>query len=307
MADQAERLRGMMRELVPHAAQGATAPAFAAPQLDAARVVAVTSGKGGVGKTTIVANLAIALAERGRSVAVLDADLALGNVDVLLGLHPTHNLSHVIAGEKTLEEIAIDGPSGITVLPAGSGIVEMAQLSAEALTRLLEQAEAWGRRYQYLFLDTAAGLADQARRFALAADRVIVVTHPEPPAYTDAYAMIKALVAEAPSLSIGLLINNAQSRQEALEIAHSLDAVARRFLSRGAEFLGYVPLDPHVRAAVRRQRPVLHDSPHGPAATSIRRLAAYLEQSTPPARHGGFRRFLERVLSLAGGSRAWKE
>lgn len=306
MADQAERLRDLMRRTTPAATQrDAAVPAFAArpagdtAATDCTQVIAVTSGKGGVGKTTITSNLAIALADRHRRVAVLDADLALGNVDIILGLSPRWNLSHVVRGEKTLEEIAIPGPGGITVIPASSGIVDMAQLPHATLLALLAQAEAFGSRFDYLFLDTGAGLTDQVRRFALAADDVIVVTTPEPTAYTDAYAMIKALLMEREQLVPGLVVNGASSRNEAIEAAHNIASVVERFVGAKTQILGYLLRDPDVPQAVRKQIPVLRYSPHGTAATALRALAAYLEQSRAggPA-GGGLRRFFERVLDL---------
>jgi len=240
------------------------------------RTIVVASGKGGVGKSNLAANLAVALGERGARVLLLDADLAQANLDLLLGLHPRFDLQHVLAGEKTLEEIVVTGPHGVKLVPAASGAPELAELDdyrRECLLRGLTPLEA---EADILLIDTASGVSRQVTSFCLAADEVVVLTTPEMPAFSDAYGLVKLLQSQGISRPPHLLVNMAGSAEEAEETAHRMRLVARRFLGLELGSWGSVPFDAAVPRAVRLQEPVITAYPQSPAALAYRSLAARL-------------------------------
>ena len=218
--DQAARLRSL--------AQGQPTEA----RLFAARVVAVASGKGGVGKTNVVAGLALALAQQGQRVVVMDADFGLANLDILLGLSPKYTLEHVLRGEKVMEEILLDGPLGIRIIPASSGIQELTRLDTMSELRLVQGLQRVSETADWLLIDTAAGIHDSVLKLLMAAQEVILVTTPEPTSLVDAYAMVKTVHLRDPHKPLWLLVNNAQNAEEAEETVDQLQAATRRFLSR---------------------------------------------------------------------------
>jgi flagellar biosynthesis protein FlhG len=247
-------------------------------------IVAITSGKGGVGKTNVVINLASSLARLGNRVGIVDADFGLGNVDVLLGLTPEYHLGHFLSGEKTLDEITVEGPHGVRIIPAGNGI--------RALTRLGKQQ--WGafesviRRISegldFLLIDTGAGISDNVVELLLMAERVIVVTSFDPAAVVDAYAVIKILTGVAPDKEIGVIVNSTRNADEAQTVFRQLDVAAGKFLRRTLRFFGYIVHDPAVREAVLNQRLVVEQAPQAPASRCFRILASRLAGIAP---HGG--------------------
>ncbi|HET7226854.1 MAG TPA: MinD/ParA family protein [Candidatus Eisenbacteria bacterium] len=245
------------------------------------RTIAIASGKGGVGKSTVAANLAVALGERGARVLLVDADLSQANLDLLLGLHPRWDLSHVLAGERTLEEVVVSGPAGLKLVPAASGTPELTELDdvrREALWRGLSQLET---DVDLLIVDNASGVSRQVTAFCLAADDVVVVTTPELPAFSDAYGFVKLLQAQGLRRAPHLLVNMATSPEEAEDTAHGIQLVARRFLHLELAAWEFVPLDPAVPRAVRMQEPVVRAFPQSPAAAAYRALAARLWPTTP--------------------------
>lgn len=246
-----------------------------------ATTIAVTSGKGGVGKTSVVVNLAVALARLRNRVAVLDADFGLGNVDVALGLTPPWHLGHVLAGEKTLEEIMVAGPLGIQVIPAGSGLRELTALTGSQWTRLGESLDRLRANLDYLLIDTAAGVSENVVELLVEAERVLVVTSLEPSAMVDAYAVIKVLTTASPDKSIGVLVNGARDGQEGLVVFQQLEKAASRFLQRSLGYYGFVPFDPAVREAVLVQRPIVNLRPHAPASRCFRLLASRIAGTAP--------------------------
>lgn len=261
------------------------------------KVIAVTSGKGGVGKTNLVCNLALALAQMGRRVIVFDADLSLANIDVVLGISPRFNLSHVISGEKTLKEVLVTGPEGILVVPGGSGIEELANIGISGLERLLDSFGELDGECDILLIDTAAGIHRGVLGFLLAADHVLVVTTPEPTAYTDAYAVIKILTQHAPDKSIAVTVNMVRNSREAGDVIRLMLQICRTMLHTSFDNLGSIPRDLDVLQAVRDQRPLLLHSPYSPAAKSIRRLACSLLQTERQMTStGGLRGFMSRLL-----------
>jgi flagellar biosynthesis protein FlhG len=245
------------------------------------RTLVIASGKGGVGKSNVAANLAIALGERGARVLLLDADLAQASLDLLLGLHPRFDLQHVLRGERTLEEIVVEGPLGVKLIPASSGVPELAELDdyrRECLLRGLSQLD---RETDLILIDTASGVSRQVTSFCLAADDVVVVTTPEMPAFSDAYSLIKLLRQQGLARAPHLVVNMASTAEEAEETAHRIRLVARRFLALEIESWAYVPFDPAVGRSVRLQEPVVTAFPHAPAAVAYRALAERLWDPMP--------------------------
>lgn len=274
MSDQASRLRALAQNQSPEA------PLFPS------RVLAITSGKGGVGKTNVVAGLAMSLALKGERVAVLDADFGLANLDILLGLSPQYTLEHVLRGERVLEEILVEGPMGIQVIPASSGIQELTRLDASAELRLIQGLQRVAQQRDWLLIDTAAGIHDSVVKLLMAAQEVILVTTPEPTSLVDAYAMVKVVHLRDPKKSIWLLVNNAQGEDEAEETIEQLQAATQRFLGRELKLLGMVPSDSHLLQAVRQQRGVVELYPRCPATRAFQNLAVQLKQNVPLHRDG---------------------
>lgn len=243
--------------------------------------LAVTSGKGGVGKTNVVVNLAVALARMHNRVTILDADFGLGNVDVLLGLTPPHHVGHVLSGDRSLEEIVVEGPHGLRLIPASSGLRELTSLSARQWERLNDGLEQLAADTDFLLVDTGAGISDNVIDMLGGADRVLVVTSLEPTAVVDAYAMVKVLTACNPSKEIGVLVNGVRDQAEADVVFRQLDIAATRFLHRRLHAYGHVPADPAVREAVLLQRAVVVHAPQAPASQSFRRLASRVAAMAP--------------------------
>ncbi|HEY3270053.1 MAG TPA: MinD/ParA family protein [Geothrix sp.] len=243
--------------------QGVEAPLFAA------RVVAITSGKGGVGKTNVTAGLAMALAQQGQRVVVMDANFGLANLDILLGLSPRFTLEHVLRGEKVLEEILLKGPLGVQILPASSGIQELTQLDTMSELRLVQGLQRVAETVDWLLIDTAAGIHESVLKLLLAAQEVILVATPEPTSLLDAYAMAKVLHQREPSKPLWLLVNNGHSAEEARETVDQLQEATERFLGKRLQVLGMIPHDAHILQAVRQQRGVVDLFPDSPAARAF--------------------------------------
>ncbi|MFB4204175.1 Flagellum site-determining protein YlxH [wastewater metagenome] len=261
------------------------------------KVVAVASGKGGVGKTNVSVNLASALAREGRGVMLFDADLGLANVDVLLGLSPKRNLAHVLDGEAGLEEVLLEGPEGIHIVPASSGTQRMAELSGAEHAGLIRSFSELAVDLDYLFVDTAAGISDSVMSFARAAREVLVVVCDEPSSLTDAYALIKVLNRDHGVQRFHMVANRVPGPREGQNLYGKLARVLDRFLDVTLEYLGAVPEDDRLRAAVQRQRAVVSMYPSCPSARAFQALAARLEQWPLPSRADGqLEFFVERVI-----------
>jgi flagellar biosynthesis protein FlhG len=237
------------------------------------RVIAVTSGKGGVGKTNIVTNLALALSRQGVRVLVLDGDLGLANVDLLLGIAPQYDLQDVVLGGRAIEEIVLDGPDGVRIVPASSGVEELANLDeyrTEVLLRSLSELE---REVDLILIDSPSGIGSHATSLVQAADEILVVTTPEPTSFSDAYAMIKVLSKRPLKCTPSLLVNQANSEEEALEVARRVRSVAKRFLNLDVPYWGFILADESVPKSVVRQEPFLSTYPYSPASSCIYQLA----------------------------------
>jgi flagellar biosynthesis protein FlhG len=243
--------------------------------------LAITSGKGGVGKTNVVVNLAVSLARLRHRVVVLDADFGLGNVDVLLGLAPDTHLGHALSGEKTLREVMVEGPEGIHIIPASSGLRELTVLTPAHWERLESGLQAMAEDYDFLLVDTAAGIADNVIDLLATTDRVLIVTSPEPTAVVDAYAVIKVLNAHGVQKELGVLVNDARDADEASLVFRQLQVAAERFLNRRVQSYGFVAHDPAVRDAVCLQQPVVFQHPQSPASLCFRMLASRVASLRP--------------------------
>jgi flagellar biosynthesis protein FlhG len=253
-----------------------TAAAARRPQ---ATRIAVTSGKGGVGKTSLTVNLAVAMARLGHRVGILDADFALGNIDVLLGLTPSSHLGAVLDGHKRVHDITLDGPSGVRVIPAGSGIRALTTLDDEKWSRLVDAVDDASRELDFLLLDTAAGIGANVLDVIDLADDVLVVTSYEPAAVVDAYAVIKLVTAGTPAKPIGVVVNTARTPDEGSLVFRQISLAASRFLGRTLRYDGHVLDDRSVRDAAFAQMPLVGAGPAGPASRDIRRLACRLTAS----------------------------
>jgi flagellar biosynthesis protein FlhG len=241
-----------------------------------ATVLAVTSGKGGVGKTNVTVNVALSLARLGYRVGLIDADFGLGNVDVMLGLTPENHLGHLLAGEKTLAEIVIRGPLGVEVIPASSGLQSITSMSPAQRTVLRDALHAFASRLDFLLIDTAAGISDNVVETLRLAERVAIVTSLEPSAVVDAYATAKILTQTSPQTEIGVIVNSVRDGDEAGLAFRQLDIAASRFLGRSLRYYGFVAEDRAVRDSVLAQRAVVDHLPQAAASRCFRILASRL-------------------------------
>jgi flagellar biosynthesis protein FlhG len=248
---------------------------------DATRVIAITSGKGGVGKTNIVANLGYAFSKQGKKVLVLDADIGLGNLDVLLGMAPKYNLSHVILGEKRLEEIIISGPGDMQILPASSGIQELTSLSHNQKIKLLTEIDALIDSVDVLFIDTAAGISSNVMDFSVTAHEIIVVVSPEPTSITDAYALMKVLSLKYSEKCCYLLTNMVINALEGREVFRQLNLVTNKFLDINVDHLGSVVFDENVTTCIKNQKIVCELYPETEASRCYNELAKRLANRKP--------------------------
>jgi len=269
------------------------------------QVIAVTSGKGGVGKTNVSANLATAMTASGKKVMLLDADMGLANLDVMLGLKPIHNLSHVISGEKTLKEIIIEGPGGIKIIPAASGVKLMTELGPMQHAGLIHAFSELTDDIDVLIVDTAAGIADSVVNFCRAAQEVVVVVCDEPTSLVDAFALMKVLNRDHGVGRFQILSNMTHSSQEGRELYTKLLNVTDKYLDLTANYMGGVPYDDYLRKAVKKQRPVVAAYPRSRAALAFKNLAQKADRwpvSDSPGGHLEF--FVER---LVGGGHSESE
>jgi flagellar biosynthesis protein FlhG len=237
------------------------------------RVLAVASGKGGVGKTNVSVNLGICLGELGRRVVLMDADMGLANVDVLLGLQPKHNLSHVLSGERTLQEVIVEGPGGLRIVPASSGIQRMSELSAAEQVGVVRAFSEIGEDLDVLIVDTAAGISSSVLNFARACQEIILVVCDEPTSLTDAYAFIKLMNRDYGVFRFQILTNMVQDIRQGQALFTKLCRVTDRYLDVTLNFLGAIPWDDHLKKSVQKQTPVTLLYPQSGSAQAFRALA----------------------------------
>jgi flagellar biosynthesis protein FlhG len=275
-----------------------------------ARAIAVASGKGGVGKSNIAVNLAVAMAQRGLKVCLLDADLGLANADVLCNLQPRLTLEHVVMGKCRLVDAMLLAPGGFRLIPGASGVARLADLGPTQRHSLLEQLAALDRVADVIVIDCGAGISANVIGFASAAHNVLVTTTPEPTAITDGYGMVKSLLAHAPQLNIQIIVNMGGAEAEAANVFNRINRVTQTFLSRSLDYAGWVPADPVVPAAVRQRLPFGLLAPDSPATGAVMQLARRLtapEEIDEPARQAQDSRgagFFSRLASWLGLSEA---
>jgi len=264
------------------------------------RVIAVTSGKGGVGKTNISVNLGVALAQMGKRVALLDADMSLANVDILLGLSPEFNLSHVLAGEKTLDDIMLKGPAGLKVIPASSGIQQMSELSTIEQAGIIRAFSEIDQNLDVLIVDTAAGISSSVVNFARACQEIIVVVCDEPTSLTDAYAYIKLLNRDYGLSKFHIVTNMVQSVQQGQQLFNKLSKVTDRYLDVSLSYTGAIPFDDYLRKSVQKQKPVVDIFPRSKAALAVKNLALKIDGWPIKIQPGGYLEFfVERLIQYS--------
>ena len=261
------------------------------------QVIAVASGKGGVGKTNVSVNLATVQALRGRKVWMLDADLGLANVDVLLGLNVRKNLSHVLDGSCELEDIVLEGPGGMKIVPASSGVARMTNLGAAECGGLIQAFSEVADDVDLLIVDTAAGISTSVTMFARAAHHALVVVCDEPASITDAYALIKVLVRDHGMHQIQVLSNMVRSPAEGKALYNKIAKVTDRYLDVSLNYAGYVPYDDFLRKALQKQQPVVTVYPEARSSTAFKKLAETADTwSVPSGPSGHLEFFFERAL-----------
>lgn len=243
--------------------------------------IAISGGKGGVGKSNLAVNLALELGAAGKETTILDADLGLANADLICGVTPEHHLGHVVAGWKSLEEISIYLSSNVRLLPGGSGITKLANMSLKDETNVLEEMELLEQTLDCFIIDTAAGVAENVMNVIDAADIAVIVATPEPTSIVDAYATIKVIVNRSPDKDIRIIINRVVGIGDAEEVFNQIKTVVRQFLNKQISFLGMIPNDEKLVEAVKEQKPVVKYAPDAPSSRAIRMIAQSLSSENP--------------------------
>jgi flagellar biosynthesis protein FlhG len=293
MTDQATTLRSM----------GATALTLPVEKDRVTRVYSITSGKGGVGKTAVTANIAVSLAKLGKKVLILDADLGLANIDVVFGLAPKFNLNHFFSGEKDLGSILVEGPNGVKILPAGSGVQNFTRLDSQQKQKLLDGLDLMHNDFDFVLIDTEAGISENVTYFNTAAQEILVVTTPDPTAITDAYALMKLLSTQYHEKRFNLVVNMIQSDEEALDVYRKLTMVSNRYLDISIEFLGSIPADRQMIDAIRKQRVIVDLYPASRITTAFTLLAGTLcSEQIACEPKGGIQFFWKKLLDFGGRS-----
>ncbi len=280
MTDQASQLRKMVRKT------------------NNVRALAISSGKGGVGKTSISVNLGIALAGMNKKVLIIDADMGLANIDVILGIRPLYNIQHVVEGTKTLKDIVVDGPGGIKIIPSSSGIQALTGLDQSKRDMLIKGFAGFENVVDFLLIDTAAGISADVTEFIAAAGELIVVTTPEPTAITDAYALMKVVSKNAPDVKIYLFVNQVSDVHEAQEIEKILNLVAERFLGKKIFSIGFMQKDPAVTDAIKKQEPFVLMNTRCPASVNIKQLATRLCSGNAQENNTSLVEFAEKLTGM---------
>jgi flagellar biosynthesis protein FlhG len=269
-------------------------------QASVVRVMAISSGKGGVGKSNVVVNLAIAFGRLGRRVLIMDADLGLANVDIIMGLSPKYHIGHVLDGSKQLEEVLVKGPANILVMPASSGVQQLTHLTDEQKLVFLEILDGLEAEIDILLIDTGAGISDSVLYFNVAAQEKIVVVTSEPTSLTDAYALIKVLYTRHGERHFKILTNNVKDDHAGKNIFTQISKVADQFLDGlSLDYLGNIPSDPNVPRSVIQQRPLLEAFPQSPASKAFTNLASRLDKTLPSQfNQGNIQFFWKRLLNV---------
>lgn len=282
---------------------GATALTLPVEKDRVTRVYSITSGKGGVGKTAVTANIAVSLAKLGKKVLILDADLGLANIDVVFGLAPKFNLNHFFSGEQDLGSILVEGPNGVKILPAGSGVQNFTRLDSQQKQKLLDGLDLMHNDFDFVLIDTEAGISENVTYFNTAAQEILVVTTPDPTAITDAYALMKLLSTQYHEKRFNLVVNMIQSDEEALDVYRKLTMVSNRYLDISIEFLGSIPADRQMIDAIRKQRVIVDLYPASRITTAFTLLAGTLcSEQIACEPKGGIQFFWKKLLDFGGRS-----
>ncbi len=269
------------------------------------RVIAVTGGKGGIGKTNVSVNLSMALSKLGNRVVLLDADLGLANVDVLLGLHADKTLEDVLKGECSLMDIMVEGPAGVKIVPAASGVRSMVELGDAEHAGLIQAFSDIDDQLDILVIDTAAGISSSVTSFVQAAQEVLVVVCDEPTSITDAYALIKVLNRDYDIFKFNVIANMVNTSEEAQQMFRKLSLVADKFLNVALRFVGEVPYDEMLKKAVKKREPVLTAYPRSKSAVAFRDLAVEIQSwPLPKEPRGHMEFFIERLIQSRTGTEA---
>lgn len=298
MRDQADRLREMALNLKQEI------EAEIRRDLRHSRVVVISSGKGGVGKSTLALNLSINLCTRGMKIILMDADMGLANLDVMLGLVSKYNIYHLLQEKKTMEDITISGPEGLKIIPGGSGISELANLKDTELKRILVELRKLDGAYDYMIIDTGAGISKTVMNFLLAAEDIIVITTPEPTAVTDAYSLVKNVAKNSFAGNIYLVVNKVANDSEGILVAEKFKLVCQKFLSCEIKPLGHIVNEPLIGEGIRRQKAFVQIYPRSTATRNINtivdRLIEASGQKSPglESKRGGIRYFIEKIAGL---------
>lgn len=298
MNDQADKLRQMALDVKNQIEKEM------AQEFKHTRVIVVASGKGGVGKSTLALNLALSLCDRGKKVILMDADLGLANIDIMLGLLPKYNLHHMIQGKKDLKDIIIAGPGGLSIIPGGSGITELANMGENSMKRLLVELGKLDGEFDYMMIDTGAGISNNVISFLLSADDVIFVTTPEPTSMTDAYGMVKVIARQSTGKTLYLVVNRVVDNIEGVLVAEKFKLVCGKFLDLHIDILGHIINEPLIGEGIRRQRAFIELFPRSQAAKNIGSIASNLinsnDKSAPKdTSSGGIKRFFKKIIGMA--------
>ncbi|GAB1457275.1 MAG: MinD/ParA family protein [Spirochaetia bacterium] len=288
MEDQAQKLRELMN---------AQAKPLSSQAVKKTRVITVASGKGGVGKTNLSVNMAIAYARLGKRVMVMDADLGLANVNIMLNMIPKYNLYHVIRKQKTMKEIILDTEYGIQILAGASGFSKIANLDEEERQNFISELYALSN-VDIIIIDTSAGVSNNVLAFIAAADDAIIITTPEPTAITDAYGIIKIIATEVENLNIGLklVVNRVKNVTEGRKVAERIINISGQFLNLKVEYLGCIYEDPIVQQSVYKQKPFIVQDPKSKAAISVQHLVNRIEK-TEFAADRGISRLIKKLFA----------
>lgn len=281
MKDQAEKLRDMVNN-----------------QKGLSRIIAVTSGKGGVGKTNIAVNLSLGLCQQGYRVALIDVDMGLANADIILGIAPKYNLGHVFRGERLLKDIIVEGPLGIKLIAGGSGVTDLANLTGWRLDVFIKSLEELNKEFDFIILDTGAGIHRNVLSFVLATHEILVVTTPEPTAVTDVYGLLKVLHQHKPEAKVRLVVNMVKNPNEAEMVAEKLNAVLKEFVQWEIDYAGYILYESQISKAVSDQQPVILAFPSSMASRSFKRLANTISGENAQSESTGIKGFFSKVYEF---------
>jgi len=292
---------GGLRDLARKGQDGDTGAGVRLPGSRGSRVIAVTSGKGGVGKSFLSGNLAITLSRFGKKVLLFDADMGLANLHIQFGLSPKLTLEHLVTGNRSVEEITLEGPGGIEFLPGGGGVEELANLDLLGRERIVSMLRRIETAYDYLVIDTGAGLSENVTRFLLASGRVIIVTTPDPAALADAYGVIKVVNRQNRGARINLLVNMARTSGEAEHAAQTLESFAARQMGIKIESLGFISYDQAVLDAVRGHQPIVLLDPSSKVTLTLREIVGrLLREDSEAHKDGGINKLIQGLEEVQG-------